>query len=162
MRNALIVGGISVVAIGIGVFVFLYGGKAFGVAPSTEIIVPFIELAQGTQSSVSRRTNYLITSESQLDELWNMTDAKGIPPTVDFTKNYVAGVFSGKEPTTGYAITVSKVMDVKSRIVTVTLVSPDTSCILAQSMTAPYQIISLPKTSLPFAHEDQTITVSCK
>jgi len=162
MRNALIVSGAVVVAVIVGTLLFLYGGENFSNKNySIVTTVPFTELAHGTQSDVATRTNYLITSASELEKLWKMIDAKGNPPVVDFAKSAVAAVFAGQKMTGGYAIAVSKVTDAQDRVVTITLSSPDSTCLFTQSITAPYQIIKLPKTSLSFTHEDQTATTSC-
>jgi hypothetical protein len=163
------ISGAAVVAIGIGVVVFLYGGENFSnTSPSTTntaqlavVAISFTKLAQGVKSTVSTRTNYLITSASELEKLWQMVDARGKTPVIDFTKNYVAAVFAGKVPTTGYAIAVSKVEDTNVRIVTVTLTKPESGCIEGQLITSPYALIELPKTSLQFTHEDQTATTNC-
>lgn len=166
MRNAFIIGGVAVVAIVIGVLVFLYGdgiNRPIGAyeIPLSAVVVPFTELMRGTQSNVSTRTNYLITSTNELEKLWKMINAGGKMPTVDFSQNYIAAVFAGQKMTGGYAISVTKVIDAQGRMVTVTLTSPGSACIVTQSTTAPYQIIELSKTSLPFTHEDQTTMTSC-
>jgi hypothetical protein len=124
--------------------------------------VPFTELSRGAHSDVSTRTNYLITSTAELEKLWKMISASGKMPVIDFTKNNVAAVFAGQKMTGGYAIVVSKIMDVQDRLVTVTLTKPGSNCILTQSTTAPYQVIQLPKTSLQFTHEDQVTTTNCQ
>ncbi len=168
MRDTLIIIGLAFVAVVVGAFLFLYGRESLSNASSSAVAyntpaatVPFTELAQGVQSSVSVRANYLITSESQLSELWKMIDARGQTPVVNFATHDVVAVFAGKEPTAGYTITVSKVEDTNTREVTVALTSPGGSCVLAQSVTAPYQVVELPKTSLPLTHTDQAITASC-
>ena len=161
--------GVAVVGIAIGVFVFLYGGENFSNNPPpvpienlAAVEVPFTELASGTQSNIKKRTNYLITSIYGLEELWKLVDTKRKMPDIDFNKNYVIAVFAGQNPTSGYAISVSKVEDAQNRVVTITLISPGTSCVLAQSKTAPYQIIELSKTSLLFTHEDKATVSECK
>ena len=170
MRNAFIVCGVIVVSVAIGGLVFVYGGENFSGAlpseainnnPITAVAVPFTELASGTQSNISTRKNYLITSASELQKLWGMIDVEGNPPAVDFTKNTVAAIFAGTEPTTGYAIAVSKVEDTNVRTVTVTLTKPGNSCVEGQLVTAPYVLIELSKTSLRFTHEDQVATNEC-
>lgn len=172
MRNTIIVGGVAVVAIIVGATAFFYeepGNKSFVPDWSVEnrsavaaVIVPFTELARGAHAKVLTRTNYLITSTEEFTKLWQMVDAKGKVPTVDFTKNYVAAVFAGGYSTGGYSIAVTKIEDTDARTVTVTLASPGSSCIVTQSTTAPYQLIELPKTSLTFAHTDQDTTTECK
>ena len=171
MRDTLIIIGLALVAVVAGSFIFLYGRGSlsntsssavpYGAPVAAAATVPFTELAQGAHSTVSARANYRITSQTQLAELWKMIDARGQTPVIDFAANDVIAVFAGKEPTAGYAIAVSKVEDANTREVTVALTSPGGSCVLAQSVTAPYQVIELPKTSLALTHVDQAITASC-
>ena len=171
MKDTAIIVGMAAVAVVIGVVIFLNGGgsnsantqqSAGANNNQVAIAVPFTELTHGTQSTVKKRTNYLITSSVELNQLWKMTDASGEVPTVDFTQNDVIAVFAGTEPTAGYTVAVAKVEDsATARAVTVTLAKPGGSCILAQSLTAPYQIVVFTKSTLPLTHEDQTTTLSC-
>jgi hypothetical protein len=148
MENRIRIGGFVSVVIIVGVLISFYGGSVSSDQSSMAISVPFTKLAQGTQSTVSARTNYLITSASELEKLWKMIDAKGSPPAIDFTNNCVAAIFAG---------TVSRVEDTDVRTVTVT----GTSCSLKKATTTPYELITLPTTSLSFAHEDISITAAC-
>ncbi len=171
MKDTLIIIGLALVAVIAGSFIFLYGrgslsnasssAVTYGAQTASAATVPFTELAQGARSTVSVRANYLITSEAQLVKLWKMIDARGQAPVVDFTKNDVIAVFAGKKPTAGYAVAVSKVEDTNTREVTVALTSPGGNCVLAQSITEPYQVIELQKTTLALTHVDQEITASC-
>jgi len=159
---------VALVAIVIGVVVFLYSSSS-STAPSSAtgnnqaaVAVPFSPLVNGVHSNVQTRTNYLITSETELNKLWKMIDASGEMPNVDFNKNYVAAVFAGAKPTVGYSVQVSKVEDTAdARNVTVTLINPGSNCAEKSSVTAPYTLVELPKTSLPFTHEDQVTTINC-
>jgi hypothetical protein len=170
MRSAFLIIGAAFAAFLIGAFVFLYSQHSFSntsatatntTTQTTAISVPFTQLAQGSQSTVTGRANYLITSTTQLSDLWNMIDAQGETPTIDFNTHDVIAVFAGKEPTAGYTIAVSTVSDSTVRQVLVTLNSPGPSCLLAQSVTEPYQIIVLPKTTLPLTHTDIATTTGC-
>lgn len=171
MRNALIVCGVAVVAIVIGAFIFFYeepGNRSFvpdwsieNSSAATAVTVPFKELARGSQSKVETSVNYLITSTSEFEKLWQMVDAKGKAPVVDFTKDSVVAVFAGQVMTGGYSISVSKVTDAEERTVTITLTSPGSNCIVTQSTNEPYQIITVPKTSLSLTHQDQATTTDC-
>jgi len=167
-RSIIILSSSIVIAITIGVLAFIYGGNNLSNISSTSagenpaaVAVPFTNLAHGVSSKVSTRTNYLITSKSELEKLWEIIDASGKTPSVDFSKNYVAAVFAGKKPTSGYDVVVSKVEDTNVRTVTVTLINPGDNCSEKSSFTAPYALIELPITQLSFTHEDKTATNDC-
>lgn len=171
MRNHIIVGGAIVVAIIVGVLAFLYSNKnVSNASPSaaTEntqaaVAVPFTEIAEGTRSTVSTRANYLITSADQLTKLWAMIDATGTPPTIDFKNNSIIAVFAGNESVAGSAIAVTKIEDTNARTVSVTITEPSGACALKQKTAAPYEIISLPATTLPLTHQDTIATTTeCK
>ena len=160
-QDILILIGAAVVAVGIGVFMFSSGRGDLSDNSLAATVVSFTEIAKGSQSVVERRVNYLITSSGQFDELWKMVTATGTPPKIDFKTHSIIAVFAGQKPTAGYAIAVAKIEDASARMVSITLAKPSDSCILAQSITTPYQLISVPTTSLPLAHEDVSVTTTC-
>lgn len=167
-QEFLIIMGVALVAIVIGVFAFLFGWGAIPATPSpvannqlSVVIVPFTEITRGSKSTVATRVNYLITSADQLNKLWKMIDATSTRPAIDFKKDAVIAVFAGERPTTGYTITVSKVEDSSTRLVSITLARQDGNCIVGQAFTAPYELITVPATSLPLAHKDISTTTSC-
>lgn len=166
-KDTFIVAGVALVAITIGTYFFLSGNvknsssASVSESQTSAVAVPFTSLASGTRSTVDTRVNYFITSSTQLNELWKMVDAKGQPPKVDFTKEAVIAVFAGQQPTGGYAIQVSKIMDSTSRLVSVTIQKPDSTCKPKATATMPYELVTIPATTLPLAHEDISTTVSC-
>ncbi|MEK7086389.1 MAG: protease complex subunit PrcB family protein [Patescibacteria group bacterium] len=163
----------AVVAIVVGVLVFLYGNTGTSTPSSASpslagydqasavSSVPFTLLVSGSRSKVDSRVNYFITSSDQLNELWKMIDTTSTTPDVDFSKDAVIAVFAGQQPTAGYAIRVSKVVDSSSRLVSITIAKPDGDCMTGQSLTAPYEIVVVPITALPLAHEDLSVTTKC-
>ena len=155
---------VAAIAIAIGVYMFYSGQDVSSTFPNNQpsaVIVPFIALAEGSRSKVELRVNYLIDTQEELAELWKFLEEPPPVPKVDFTKKVVAAVFAGEAPTSGYDINVVEVQDADKRVVKIELVKPDESCILAQSLTAPYQVIELSKTSLPFTHADVWTTKPC-
>lgn len=170
MRDKIIFISVSVVAVVVAALVLLYGTKNLpspqpSAAQDTEpsaVAVPFTELAQGTQSKVSSRVNYHITSATELEEIWDLVNATGTPPVIDFTTHAVLAVFAGQKPTAGYSIAVKEVKDAQKRMVTVSLTNPGEGCMLAQALSAPYMLAVVPITSLPLTHEDVPSVVSCK
>ena len=170
-REILIIIGVAIIAVGIGALIFLFGGgdalNTRIATPDTNnsvsaVVVPFTEIRRGPQSTIEKRVNYFITSHNQFGELWKIINATGTPPTIDFKTHSVVAVFAGEVPTSGYDIAVVKVEDADKRVVNIELIKPDESCVLAQSLTTPYQVIELPKTSLPFTHADTWTTKSCR
>jgi hypothetical protein len=133
------------------VFITVYG-NTISSSSSAAISVPFTRITQGTQSNISERTNYLITSSDELTKLWKMVGAKGDPPKIDFTKDCIAAIFAG---------TVSRVEDTNVRTVMVTLGTPDGRCLSKNATTTPYEIVTVPITSLPLAHKDISLTNVC-
>jgi hypothetical protein len=170
MRNKIIIIGVAVLAIVIGVLIFLSGtgsgakldsGTAYELnKPVAAVAVPFTKLAVGAKSSVAVRANYLITSPSELSKLWTMIDAKGNPPTVDFSKQTVLAVFAGKESTSSIAI--AKIEDTNTRLVSISITRPEGACAAKVPATSPYEIAVVPASSLPLTHTDILTTTKCQ
>ncbi len=166
-RNHIIIGGAIVAAIVIGVLAFLYSNKNVSNAPPAAITennpvataVPFTKIAEGTQAAISTRTNYLITSADQLNQLWKIIGATSTPPEIDFGNDSVIAVFAGDKSIS--AIAVANVEDANSRMVSVTLAKMAGNCASKLKPATPYEIVSLPATTLPFMHEDIVATTSC-
>jgi hypothetical protein len=130
-------------------------------APVSAVPVSFTTLAQGSQSKIDYRVNYLIVNQNQLSELWTFLKQPPPAPQVDFNTNVVAAIFAGEVPTGGYSIAVAAVEDATKRIVKVNITKPGQNCVLTQSTNAPYQVVEVPKTSLPFTHADVWATTTC-
>ncbi|HUY05256.1 MAG TPA: hypothetical protein VMV62_00870 [Candidatus Paceibacterota bacterium] len=167
MRDKIIFAGVAVIAVIVGALVFVSGRgtvsngspAATGYSNETATAVPFTKLVQGTTSAVSDRTNYLITSPSQLSELWKMIDAHGTPPTVDFATHAVLAVFAGKQPSA--SIAVAKIEDANERLVSIIIAKPASACAPQAVADSPYELVAVATTSLPLAHQDISTTASC-
>lgn len=167
MKDKLIFFGVAIVAVIIGVlFIFVYRDRlptplspVIEQTGSAATTVPFTRIVQGTKSSVAERVNYLITSSSQMTELWKMTDATGTPPAIDFKTHAVLAIFAGKEPCSG--INVAKIEDASARTVSITLAKPDGACADKVTGSSPYEIVVVEATPLPLTHADISTTVSC-
>lgn len=170
MRNKFVIIGIALLAVALGVLVFLSDrNRNFQNTPypstadsnASDKAVSFTRLAYGSRSSVTARVNYLITSPGQLKELWKLIDATSTPPSVDFKTQAVIAIFAGEKPSAGYAVAVSKIEDAEKRMVSVALTDPDDSCATKRSTMAPYEILLMPATPLSLTHEDLLTPVSC-
>ncbi len=170
MKNMLTGGGLILVLAVLGALLITYGRNTTSSSQTatvsetaTERIAEasFVGITYGTQSEIKKRTNYLITSEEGLAKLWKLVQTNVPEPKVDFTTHSVIAVFAGQKPTGGYSITVKKIEDGEKRNVVVTLTSPGADCIVTQIITEPYQIVTVPITSLSFTHNNLETTTSC-
>lgn len=167
----LIIGIAALVAIGIGVGVVIFDNDVFKDIPSSvssssgtngqlsAVIVPFTEIARGSSSAIPTRVNYHLTSPDQLHDLWQTIGAVGTPPAVDFKTRAVLAIFAGKEPSS--AIAIAKIEDTDTRLVSIVVAKPDTACAKEGVTASPYEIVTVPATTLPLTHKDILATTSC-
>ncbi|MFA6503273.1 MAG: hypothetical protein WCT45_03405 [Candidatus Paceibacterota bacterium] len=173
MKDKIIFVGVAVLAVVVAVLLFLFGtgnmtSERSGVATTPSAtsepsgaVVPFTKLLQGNHSMVMGRVNYIVTSPSDLSELWKMVDASGKPPAVDFSKQSVIAVFAGQLPAAAAMITVSKIVDSNARTVSIAVAKPSDECGKEQTLVTPYEIILVPTTTLPLAHKDIPVEANC-
>jgi hypothetical protein len=180
MHRGYLLLGVALVAvlIGIGVYFFMPAQLAgFNVAlepPAKSPVaavpveesrsVTFRVLDTGSQAvGAPERKNYAVYSATAFAKLWRMAHgADAVPPTVDFSKEYVIGVFAGEKSTGGYAIEVASVSDTAAaRTVLVTITKPGAGCMASQSITSPYQIIAVAQSDLTLDHADTEVASPC-
>lgn len=173
MRDLLVIGLVAVAAIILGGFLFLFGPSSLKTEVDAALqgsntngnIVSITVLAQGNDAiSITQRTNYRIQNSQDLQSLWELVYGSNDTPTappVDFSQNEVLAVFDGSHATNGYSIKVLSVTDTTQRLVLVNHASPEASCSLKGVATSPFEIIEVPRTSLPMSHQDQMSTTTC-
>ena len=158
----------GIIVIGFVIFLFGYNSilsmsptpNGYNRSGTAATVVPFTKLVQGSQSTVATRVNYLITTPDQLSALWEFINATNTPPTVDFKKQSVIAVFAGKA--TSAAISVAKIEDSGARLVSITLMQPESTCPQPAESASPYEIVTVPATLLPLAHKDISKTIGCR
>ena|SRR5260221_9213100 len=133
--------------------------------PSSEHDVSFRVIDSGTLApGTTVRKNYAAYSQASLLKMWAMahgTDTT-LPPAVNFSTEYVIGVFAGQKPTGGYSIAVTSVSDLSdTRTIAITLTKPGAGCITTQMVTSPYQIIAVPKSEAALSHTDAENSTPC-
>src|SRR3990167_7882573 len=135
------------IVVGAGLWWFFANPRTAS-APDTSLGTPveFSVLEEGAQSNVIERKNYLARTPEALEELWKMVHGEEAEvPVVDFSTSEVIGVFQGQKSTGGYAIKVEKVLDSETaRTLYLTLYEPASGCPVAQALTTPFEIITLP------------------
>jgi|CXWL01.1.fsa_nt_gi hypothetical protein len=167
MRDLFIVFAISVGAIVLGTLLFFYGGNRFNSTSlkHTDVEVGFVLMQEGlTAFAVDTATNYRITNNAELAELWSFVYGNSGPvvPTVDFEKKEVLAIFDGSHSTQGYAVSIRDITDVDGkRMVTVLHHIPSEKCLTPGSPSSPFQIVLVPKTDLALTHADEIVTEAC-
>jgi hypothetical protein len=174
MRDILLIIGISVIAVMLGLSLFLFGPKSLQSDVSNAFLTGqvgtpghtgFIVLEQGSDAtSIAQRTNYRITSVSDLQALWPLIygerDAPPIPE-VNFDNYEVIAVFDGSHAGGGYDVGVTEILDNNPvRTISVNHELPNPAC-PTKGPSSPYELIQVPKTNNSLAHEDVTSVSVC-
>lgn len=167
--------GVALVAIAIGAGLYhiqpqlkgtAYAPQGAAAPVAQAAPVSFRVLDSGVHASgVTNATNYAAYSESSYLKLWGMVHGtdKTPPPNVDFSTEYVIGVFAGQKPTGGYTVAVDTVSDENgTRTVHIALTKPGPGCITNQMVTSPYQLIAVPRSDAALAHAESDIATPCK
>lgn len=179
MRHGHHILGVLIAALLVGAGLYLYlpqqpqrpGAVAYeptleSPAPAGPRTVAFRVIDSGTHASgVSARKNYAAYSQESFLKLWDMAHGTDntVPPLIDFSKEYVIGVFAGEKPTGGYSIAVSSVTDEgDTRTVAITISKPGEGCMTTQAFTSPYQIVVVPRSTAILARSDSEITTPCE
>lgn len=169
MRDALVIFVAIILAIVIGGYLYLNGGPEFNpqaIQAPEQPNASFPVLAEGQNAGgVDRRTNYLIVDDGEFVALWSMIYGQSGPavPTVDFSRNHVIAVFDGSHSSGGYRVEVTDVTDADGkRTVHILREAPGRDCIVTDAITSPFVIVTLPKTTLPLAKEEQVVTRECR
>jgi hypothetical protein len=114
------------------------------VSPSAQSI-PFTNIARGTSSQIDESRRVVIRTSDEWQALWK-SHASSQAPVVDFSKLMVVGVFAGTKPTAGYSIQIGAVRrDGSKAIVEYAEQSPAAGAIVAQVLTSPFHLVSIPR-----------------
>jgi hypothetical protein len=107
-------------------------------------------LEKGHFSGIQEALRLVITNKTQWEELWGRHNAQKIPkpaaPEIDFTKESLVFVSSGRKRTGGYSIEISEVRRSADKTeVLVTEKEPKPGGFNIQALTAPFHIVQVPK-----------------
>lgn len=165
-RDVLIIGIACVAAIVVGAILFFFAPAKPALAPAGSATeVPIAVLKEGASAAeMTERKNYRVQDRQQLAAVWAFAYGAEAPPlpSIDFDRHEVLAVFDGQQPTGGYAVMVSKVVDEPdARAVTVTHLAPGEGCVTTQALTNPFQIVRVPRSEKDIERQDQTLEVSC-
>jgi hypothetical protein len=107
---------------------------------------PFTSLAKGDLSNQQIAKQVTIRTAAEWKALWNDHGPAEKMPAVEFAKNMVVGIFLGTKPSAGYEVEIVGVRPQdKELIVEYVEKQPGRGTMLAQLLTAPYHLVSVPK-----------------
>jgi hypothetical protein len=107
-------------------------------------------LGKGAFSGIQEAVQVVVTNQTQWAELWQKHTAqktpKPPPPEVDFSKETILFVASGKKTTGGYSVEISDVRRAEGKTeVVVTSKEPKPGGFNIQALTAPFHIVAVPR-----------------
>jgi len=149
-----------VITIAVGAAFFVYG---------QEQVIPFqtITRGQGTgQGNILGKVSLMINDQATWQTVWVKAFCFGTycsnPPTINFTTTTVLAVFSGVEPTGGYNLSITRVALVGSTLLVHSILdSPSHNCQVTETLTSPYHLVGIPKTTVDVKFDLQTTIGAC-
>jgi len=107
---------------------------------------PLLEtIARGTLSGIERPRQVVIGNEADWRALWKEHAPEHDPPHIDFASRTVLAVFLGSRSTAGYAVEITRVdRQAGATVVHVRESRPGRDQILAQVITSPFHVVSVP------------------
>jgi len=118
----------------------------FSIAMQAAAPSPISVIANDMMSQVDSPRQSVARNAAEWTTLWHMHSGESKPPAVDFGSRTVVAVFLGSRPTAGYAVQI-----IGTRQANGTLIvqwqerRPAGGDILAQVLTSPATIVSIPK-----------------
>ena len=110
-----------------------------------------VTVAKGTLSGVELARQVVVGTDAEWRSLWQEHAPEQQVPTVDFTRRTVLAVFLGSRNTAGYSVTISAVEKAGTDGVRVRYreTRPGPDQVLAQIITSPFHIVSVPRIDAP-------------
>ena len=151
------------------ILILLTVGLVWGCSQSETSIATqtkFETIEQKYYSAIDEPFQKVIKDKSSWHDFWNKLQANhsesSPPPTVNFTEKMVIGVGLGTRNTGGYDIQIKEISFKEDKIsVDYVERQPGTNCIVTESLTQPYQLVSIDKSDLPVEFNSKTEIVSC-
>lgn len=179
MRNTLFVLALCILAIVLGLFLFFYNPKdltgqrtgeqsaQIASAPISATQVSFVALESGSyaQEGPAERTNIAARDEAAFAQLWRMAHGAQelAMPEIDFSSEYVVGVFAGEQPSGGYMVEVQEITDLgDTRTFRIAITAPGAGCAVTQALTSPYQLVRVPASAHYLQAIDTTTASDCE
>lgn len=110
-----------------------------------QVSITFATIAQGSDSQIVTPRHVVVRTQNEWQTLWKEHSGEP-PPTVDFSRSIVVGVFVGSRPTAGYQVDIATVKsDGGLAVVEYRERRPAPGTLVAQVLTSPFHLVSLPR-----------------
>ena len=117
----------------------------FAVAAAVVQSLAFTFVAGGYSSQIDEPRRVVVRTEAEFQALWKSHSTAPVPK-VDFSKSIVVGIFLGMKPTAGYTVGITAVRRTpKGAVVEFIEGAPEKDKMVAQMLTSPFQLVSIPK-----------------
>jgi hypothetical protein len=123
--------------------------------------IPFLS------GGISRRDRLVIRDGEQFNQLWKEIAGPGPdkppPPQVDFSREMLIVAAMGQQPSSGYEIIIESACEVDNQLEVVVRSANYAKCGLQLGVvTAPVDIVRVPKTNLPVVFREAEVASGCK
>jgi hypothetical protein len=113
-------------------------------ALGSQVSVPFTTIVHGDQSGIERQREVTIRTTEEWQALWKKHRPDEQPPSVDFSKSMVIGVFLGFRNTGGYSVAITSIERTGNEIVvTWKETRPGPQAITSQMLTFPHHVVRM-------------------
>lgn len=103
-------------------------------------------LEKGDQSNIDEARQVLVRTEAEWASLWRRHAPDRTPPTIDFSREMVIGLFMGSRPNAGFSTrVVSATVAAGVLLVRYSEKTPGQDTVAAQILTFPYDLVAIPK-----------------
>jgi hypothetical protein len=121
-------------------------GLIFALTMQTAAPSPITVIANDMMSQVDSARQSVARNAVEWTALWKMHSGESKPPVVDFGSRTVVAVFLGSRPTAGYAVQITGTRQANGALIVQWQERrPAGGDILAQVLTSPATIVSIPK-----------------
>lgn len=129
--------------------------------------VPFSVLSEGNNGGFEQDTLLLIRSSEEMQAGWKKLFSNFVEqpdmPSVHFANQMVVILSMGEKNNGGYSIEVSKVVEKELQLaVFANYISPGQNCIVAEVISYPFVVISIPKKDKLVAISKNNVIAECK
>jgi len=109
--------------------------------------MPITTIAAGGVSNIMEPREVVVKTAVEWEKLWREHSFDNVArPSVDFAKSMVVGVFLGSRNTGGYDVTITGVEQAQGGLVVrYTEKAPARGAMVAQVITAPFHLVSVPR-----------------